>query len=254
MNTSKRTAAFILGTILWCSAAAQAAEASEYDQYLSRGKELLESEAYLQAMAAFETAIGVTDGDAGEARLGLATAHYRMSDYDKALRVAEGVLEATAGGELRKEAATLTVEVLRSILSQRPGGESADHSRIKLCDLRAELGDKLPADPSAGGGAGSERPSAKDMRPPVKIYTPQPPYSARARRSHIQGVVITQVIIDREGCIDRIEVLKGLHPDLDQNAMDTMSRWVFRPAELAGKPVAVYYNLTANFRLDSRKR
>jgi len=96
--------------------------------------------------------------------------------------------------------------------------------------------------------------SAADVRPPFKIYVPQPKYSAKAKRSRVQGVVIAQAIIDHDGCVESIQVLKGLHPDLDQNAIDAMKRWVFRPAEVDGEPVKVYYNLTVNFRLEQRKR
>ncbi len=36
---------------------------------------------------------------------------------------------------------------------------------------------------------------------------------------------------------------------LDQAAVDAIKKWRFEPATLHGKPVAVYYNLTVNFRL-----
>ena len=34
-----------------------------------------------------------------------------------------------------------------------------------------------------------------------------------------------------------------------EEAVKAVSRWKFEPATLNGKPVAVYYNMTANFRL-----
>jgi TonB family protein len=36
---------------------------------------------------------------------------------------------------------------------------------------------------------------------------------------------------------------------LDSAAADAVKKWKFKPATLNGKPVAVIYNLTVNFRL-----
>jgi TonB family protein len=36
---------------------------------------------------------------------------------------------------------------------------------------------------------------------------------------------------------------------LDQQALDAVKRWKFRPGTLNGQPVPVIYNLTVNFRL-----
>lgn len=84
---------------------------------------------------------------------------------------------------------------------------------------------------------------------PVKLYTPQPQYTRRARQARLQGVVIVQVIIDRQGKVTSAKVLKGLGMGLDQSALKTLRKWRFEPATLNGEPVAVFYNLTVNFRL-----
>ncbi len=88
-----------------------------------------------------------------------------------------------------------------------------------------------------------------DVRGPVKIFAPQPHYLESARRKRIQGVVIVQSIIDKEGCVVHTKVLKGLGGGLSEVAKQTIQEWVFRPALLDNKPVDVYYNLTVNFRL-----
>ena len=88
-----------------------------------------------------------------------------------------------------------------------------------------------------------------DVFPPEKVYAPNPQYTDKARKARIQGVVIAQVVIDEEGCVRRIEVLQGLSPDLNAESVKAMAGWKFRPATRTGKPVAVYYNLTVNFRL-----
>ncbi len=89
-----------------------------------------------------------------------------------------------------------------------------------------------------------------DMNPPVKINAPQPQYTEIARKARIQGVVIVQAIIDKDGNVTSVKLLKGLPMGLDTAALDAIKRWKFKPATLAdGRPVAVYYTLTVNFQL-----
>ena len=88
-----------------------------------------------------------------------------------------------------------------------------------------------------------------DVKPPEKIYQPQPAYTEIARKARIQGVVIVQAIIDKQGGVTNVKVLKGLPMGLEEAAVDAIKQWKFKPATLNGKPVTVYYNLTVNFKL-----
>ena len=88
-----------------------------------------------------------------------------------------------------------------------------------------------------------------DVKPPEKTYAPQPQYTEIARKARIQGVVIVQAIIDKTGSVTNVKVLKGLPMGLEQAAAEAVKKWTFKPATLNGKPVAVYYNLTINYRL-----
>lgn len=89
-----------------------------------------------------------------------------------------------------------------------------------------------------------------DVSPPEKLSAPPPQYTEIARKARIQGVVIVEAIIDKEGNVTNVKILKGLPMGLDQAAADAIKRWKFKPATLGnGKPVAVYYTLTVNFQL-----
>lgn len=88
-----------------------------------------------------------------------------------------------------------------------------------------------------------------DVKAPNKISAPQPQYTEIARKARIQGVVIVQAIINKQGDVTDVKVLKGLPMGLDQAAVEAIRKWKFEPATLNGKPVDVYYNLTVNFTL-----
>lgn len=88
-----------------------------------------------------------------------------------------------------------------------------------------------------------------DVTRPTRVSGPNPQYTEIARKARIQGVVIVEAIIDKQGNVTNVKVLKPLPMGLDQAAVDAVKRWKFEPATLNGKPVDVYYNLTVNFRL-----
>jgi TonB family protein len=88
-----------------------------------------------------------------------------------------------------------------------------------------------------------------DVQKPVKITEVQPQYTEIARKARIQGVVILQTIIDKEGNITDVKVLKALPMGLAEAAVSAVKQWKYEPATLNGKPVAVYFNLTVNFQL-----
>ncbi len=88
-----------------------------------------------------------------------------------------------------------------------------------------------------------------DVKKPEKISAPQPQYTEIARKARIQGGVIVQAIINKQGEVTNVKVLKGLPMGLAEEAVKAIKSWKFKPATLNGKPVDVYYNLTVNFRL-----
>jgi protein TonB len=87
------------------------------------------------------------------------------------------------------------------------------------------------------------------MTPPVAIYKVQPRYTESARRSNTQGVVVVEAVIDEQGRVTDVRVLRGLPMGLDRAAIEAIQQWKFRPAMMQDRPVKVYFTLTANFTL-----
>jgi periplasmic protein TonB len=83
-----------------------------------------------------------------------------------------------------------------------------------------------------------------------RIFALPPHYTEKARKARLQGIVILESIIDREGCVQDIHVLKGMPMGLDRAALEAARNWVFEPATVEGKPVKVYYTLTVNFQIE----
>ncbi len=85
------------------------------------------------------------------------------------------------------------------------------------------------------------------MTKPEVIHQVQPRYSEQARRAGVQGMVVLEAIIDEQGQVTNVRLLRGLPMQLDVAAMQAVQQWRFKPALLNGRPVKVYYTLTVNF-------
>jgi protein TonB len=99
------------------------------------------------------------------------------------------------------------------------------------------------------GGTGTALRVGGDVKAPVAITRIEPQYTELARKARIEGIVIIEAIIDRNGNVTDARILKPLPLGLDQSALDAVKRWKFSPGTLGGQPVPVIYNLTVNFRL-----
>ena len=89
-----------------------------------------------------------------------------------------------------------------------------------------------------------------EIQHPRKIHAVQPKFTQAARSEGLQGIVILQALINEQGAVEEVSVVRGLPLGLTEVATEALRQWTFEPATLAGDPVAVFYNLTFNFRLE----
>jgi len=84
---------------------------------------------------------------------------------------------------------------------------------------------------------------------PIAISSAVPEYPDLARRTGIEGDVMVNVLVDQEGRVKRIELLKTTEEIFSASALDAAKKWAFTPALMNGKPVAVWVSIPFRFRL-----
>ncbi len=76
----------------------------------------------------------------------------------------------------------------------------------------------------------------------------QPTYPPLARQARIQGVVVLQAQISKEGNIQNLQLISG-HPMLAPAAIEAVKQWKYKPYLLNGEPVEVDTQVQVNFTL-----
>jgi TonB family protein len=73
-----------------------------------------------------------------------------------------------------------------------------------------------------------------------------PVYPEPARAARIEGAVVLEVEISKEGVVESVRLVSG-HALLAQAAVDAAKQWRYKPMLLNGEPVAVITTVTVNF-------
>ena len=76
----------------------------------------------------------------------------------------------------------------------------------------------------------------------------QPTYPPLAKTARIQGDVVLNAIISKNGNIENLRVISG-HPMLVASALDAVKQWKYKPYILNGEPVEVETTVTVKFTL-----
>jgi len=91
-------------------------------------------------------------------------------------------------------------------------------------------------------------PVGGDIKSPTKIKNLDPVYPILAKQARIQGTVIIQAVIGRDGHVKDAQVLRSI-PALDRAAVDAVTQWVYTPTLLGGRPIEVILTVSVNFAL-----
>ena len=88
-----------------------------------------------------------------------------------------------------------------------------------------------------------------DVSAPRLIYKVEPQYTDEAKQAKISGTVLLSTVVDAAGNPDNIQVVTGLDPGLDKNAIYAVSQWRFEPATKNNQSVPVQVQIKINYRL-----
>lgn len=143
---------------------------------------------------------------------------------------AQPVNETTVVGYAPAAEETPAVVVLETT-DTAPAAESVDQSEIFPI---------VEAMPEFPGG----------MEALMKFLSENIKYPASCQKQKVQGRVVVQFVINKDGSVVEAEVIKPVHPDLDKEALrivSLMPKWT--PGKEKGEPVRVKFTLPILFKL-----
>jgi TonB family protein len=142
--------------------------------------------------------------------------------------------------------AALTMEFLTHFLREQGRVGEAEAMEASAGEIRkarvAQLSPKRPATAEISKvGAG--------VTAPMLLYKLEPSYSVEARAAKVQGTVVLFVVIGTDGRASDVQLRKGVGYGLDEQALDAITQWSFKPGTRDGMAVPVHATIEVNFRL-----
>jgi len=91
-------------------------------------------------------------------------------------------------------------------------------------------------------------PAGTVANPPTLVHRVAPDYPADARRREIEGLVVLEAVLDRDGRIEPgVKVVRSI-PALDEGALRAVQQWRFRPArDESGQTLRVILEVPIRF-------
>lgn len=101
---------------------------------------------------------------------------------------------------------------------------------------------------SGGGAGGGVYRLGAGVTPPTVILQVQPTYTSEAMRTRVQGAVVLQGVVRRNGMATDLRVVRSLDPGgLDEQALLAVRQWRFSPGRSGGAPVDVWVTIVVDF-------
>jgi TonB family protein len=84
---------------------------------------------------------------------------------------------------------------------------------------------------------------------PEPVYREKPQYTPEAMAARIEGSVLLEVVVLPDGSTGSVSVVRSLDPGLDQQAIDALKRWAWKPGTRGGEPARVSVQVQLAFTL-----
>jgi TonB family protein len=103
------------------------------------------------------------------------------------------------------------------------------------------------------GGSTRHVAATDELVSPQPIRKVDPKYPPTLIAEHVEGEVVLYGVIQRDGSVGSIQLVKGVDEQLDENAKKAFAQWKFRPAEKQGETLAVEVIAHIPFRAPSTR-
>ncbi len=135
----------------------------------------------------------------------------------------------------------------KSIQAENP---TADTVEIKAGNTVAKEMDDLKLDANDADSIPIPADDYLVTSMPVLISQVRIPYPPKAKQAGIEGAVVMDMIIDDQGKVRQVTLVRGPGYDLNDAAINAMKQVQFRPGKIGDKNVAVKFRYTYRFVLD----
>lgn len=174
----------------------------------------------------------------------------------------EGKEAPSVGPGVKAPGVKMKTRVIEGAIPSKDPEEKAPGVKMKTSIIRGETQSEEP-----GVKAPDMKPKVRNLREemPPADYVPyeKPPeaikqmpakYPPAAKKDNVQGMVWLKTLVDEEGRVAKVEIQKSEADVLNQAAVDAVKQWVFKPAIMKGKPVAVWVSIPFRFKLADKEK
>jgi TonB family protein len=104
-------------------------------------------------------------------------------------------------------------------------------------------------DGSGGGTGGGPFQPGSGIDPPQLLREVKPLYTDEARKRSLEGDVVLEIVVRRDGSVSDLRVVRPLGAGLDERALEAVRQWRFSPAKRRGAALDVVVEVSVEFKL-----
>lgn len=134
---------------------------------------------------------------------------------------------------------------------EAPFGVAALVQEVESLSLAWDAAGSLSLRPTAPREPQPESPAcAYSEELPASLIRVEPEYPPLAREARVDGRVVAHVLVGVDGLVQNVQMdPRHSIPMLDDAAIAAACQWVFTPARVCGRPVAVWASLPFDFQM-----
>ena len=193
--------------------------------------------------------VTITVRDGAQPVQGLTTGDFIVTEDGKPMKP----VFAEMGRALFEQQGIVSVAIANYRIGYYPTNDKADGTvrsvqvSLKNPDVKAAYRAQYQAPNGIPTGAYEPVSLPSGTVPPALIAKFEPAYSDEARREKLSGSVSLNAVVDQTGKAVNIVVRQPLGSGLDENAIDALRKWRFRPASKSGMPVSAPIRVDMTF-------